>query len=64
MINNNNDNINNNIIIIIIISKKKTKKGQKTSTHTHTLKTSRKFNDFNVYFLDVDRNLFGHCCLL
>ena len=60
VINKNNDIINKNIIIITITKKKKkeTKKAQKTSTDTHTLKTSWEVSNFNVYFLDIHRNLF------
>ena len=63
VINNNNDDINNNIIIITIKLKQQQqqqqqqrKKAQKTFTHTHTVKTSREFSNFNVYFLDIHRN--------
>ena len=52
---NNNKNNNNN--------KKERKKAQKTFTHTHTLKNSREFCNFNVYFLDIHRNLFELCLL-
>ena len=69
VINNNND-INNNIIITIKkkqhkqkTKKKQRKKAQKTFTHTHMLKTSREFSNFNVYFLDIHRNLFELCLL-
>ena len=67
VINNHNDDINNNIIIITIKKrkekKKETKKAQKTFAHTHTLKTSREFSNFNVCFLDIHRNLFELCLL-
>ena len=59
---NNNDDINNNIITIQYIkNKEETKKAQKTFTHTHMLKTSQEFSIFNVYFLDIHRNLFELC---
>ena len=61
VINKNNDIVNKNLIIITITKerkKKETKKAQKTSTDTHTLKTSREVSNFNVYFLDIHRNLF------
>ena len=62
VINNNNDDINNNIITIQYIkNKEETKKAQKTFTHTHMLKTSQEFSIFNVYFLDIHRNLFELC---
>ena len=57
---NNNDDINNNVITI---TKKKTKKAQKTFTHTHMLKTSQEFCNFNIYFLDIHSNLFELCLL-
>ena len=49
-----------------IYIKRKTKEAQKTFTHTshariHVLKTSREFSNFNVYFLDIHRNLFELC---
>ena len=58
----NNNDINNNIITIQYIkNKEETKKAQKTFTHTHMLKTSQEFSIFNVYFLDIHRNLFELC---
>ena len=55
VINNSNDDINNNIIIITLyIKKEETKKAQKTFTQ---------FSNFNVYFLDIHRNLFELCLL-
>ena len=70
VINNNNDDINNIIIANNYKNnnknnnnKKERKKAQKTFTHTHTLKNSREFCNFNVYFLDIHRNLFELCLL-
>ena len=57
----NNYNINNNNNYNCKKTKsekeKKTKKAQKTTTHTHTLKTSQEFSKFNVYILEIHRNL-------
>ena len=42
---------------------KETKKAHKTFSHilTTTMKTSQEFSNFNVYFLDIHRNLFEFC---
>ena len=48
------------IILIMIITatkNKEEKEAQKISTHSQALKTSREFSNFNVYFLDIHRNL-------
>ena len=46
--------------MIIITAKKK---AQMISTHTHIIKTSREFSNFNVYFLEVHWNLFVLCLI-
>ena len=56
VINNNNDNIDNNITITIA-----TKKRNKESSEDFD--TSQEFSNFNVYFLDIHRNLFELCLL-
>ena len=68
LINNNDDNdniiINNNdiyILYIYIIYKRNKESSEDFFTHTHTTKTSQEFSNFNVYFLDIHRNLFELC---
>ena len=63
IINNTIENIHNNTLILTIVKRKETKKAQKTSTHTHTLKTSKEFSNFNVHLLDIHSNLFELCFL-
>ena len=64
VMNNNNDNIDNNNNYNKKKKKvKEKKKAQNTVTHTDMLKTSPEFSSFNVYFLDILRNLFELCLL-
>ena len=44
-------------MIITATKNKEEKEAQKISTHSQALKTSREFSNFNVYFLDIHRNL-------
>ena len=54
-----NNNNNNNIIIIGITKKKETNKENSEDFHTYShAETSREISNFNVYFLDIHRNLF------
>ena len=57
VIKNNNDNIKNNITITIAPKKKRNKES------SEDLDTSQEFSNFNVYFLDIHRNLFELCLL-
>ena len=49
------------IIYIYIIYKRNKESSEDFFTHTHTTKTSQESSNFNVYFLDIHRNLFDFC---